>query len=64
MLATNLTGPFFCLRRVASEMIKAGVRGAIVNIASIAGLRGFLNRAAYGVTKARFSGGEEENHEN
>jgi len=51
-LATNLTGPFFCLRRVASEMIKAGVQGAIVNIASIAGLRGFLNRAAYGVTKA------------
>jgi len=33
-------------------MIKAGVQGAIVNIASIAGLRGFLNRAAYGVTKA------------
>jgi 3-oxoacyl-[acyl-carrier protein] reductase len=51
-LATNLTGPFFCLRRVASEMIKSGVEGAIVNIASIAGLRGFLNRAAYGVTKA------------
>jgi NAD(P)-dependent dehydrogenase (short-subunit alcohol dehydrogenase family) len=51
-LATNLTGPFFCLRRVASAMIKAGVQGAIVNIASIAGLRGFLNRAAYGVTKA------------
>ena len=51
-LATNLTGPFFCLRRVASEMINAGVQGAIVNIASIAGVRGFLNRAAYGVTKA------------
>jgi 3-oxoacyl-[acyl-carrier protein] reductase len=51
-LATNLSGVFFCLRRVAQEMVKAGHGGTIVNIASVAGLRGFPNRAAYCVAKA------------
>lgn len=51
-LATNLTGVFFCLRRVAREMVKGGVKGAIVNIASIGGIVGFRNRAPYCAAKA------------
>lgn len=49
---TNLTGVFFCLRRVAREMVKGRVEGAIVNIASIGGMRGIHSRAAYCATKA------------
>jgi len=51
-IATNLTGEFFCLRRVARAMVNQGRGGAIVNIASVAGMRGVRNRAAYCAAKA------------
>lgn len=51
-LATNLTGVFLCLRRVAREMIKRGGEGVIVNISSIGGMRGIRSRAAYCAAKA------------
>lgn len=51
-LNTNLSGGFYCLRRVARQMIDSGVAGAVVNVASVAGMRGIQNRAAYCATKA------------
>ncbi|HTY54051.1 MAG TPA: SDR family NAD(P)-dependent oxidoreductase [Candidatus Binataceae bacterium] len=51
-IATNLTGTFFCLRAAARAMVGQGTGGAIINLASIAGLRGVRNRAHYGASKA------------
>lgn len=43
---------FLCTQYAASAMIEAGVRGAIVNIASTSGHRGPKGRLAYSVAKA------------
>ena len=51
ILAVNLKGPFFCSRAVA-EAMKAGGEGAIVNIASIAGIRAVGSSIAYADSKA------------
>ena len=51
ILAVNLKGPFFCSRAVA-EAMKAGGEGAIVNIASIAGIRAVGSSIAYAASKA------------
>lgn len=48
----NLFGLFVALREVARAMIEDGGAGAIVNVASVAGLRGSAGRAAYGPSKA------------
>lgn len=45
VLAVNLSGPFYCSREAAVRMRGRG--GAIVNIASVAGLVGIRNRPAY-----------------
>jgi NAD(P)-dependent dehydrogenase (short-subunit alcohol dehydrogenase family) len=50
-LDTNLSGVFLCCKHALRPMIAAG-SGAIVNVSSINGLRGFPNRASYGATKA------------
>jgi NAD(P)-dependent dehydrogenase (short-subunit alcohol dehydrogenase family) len=50
-LGANLTGTFLCCKHALKPMIAAG-KGAIVNISSINGLRGFPNRASYGASKA------------
>jgi NAD(P)-dependent dehydrogenase (short-subunit alcohol dehydrogenase family) len=50
-LDTNLTGVFLCCKHALKVMIPAG-KGAIVNVSSINGLRGFPNRASYGASKA------------
>jgi NAD(P)-dependent dehydrogenase (short-subunit alcohol dehydrogenase family) len=50
-LDANLTGTFLCCKHALKPMIAAG-KGAIVNISSINGLRGFPNRASYGASKA------------
>ena len=47
---TNVTGIFYCTRRVLPGMKKAGT-GHIVNIASIAGLEGYPQVSAYCATK-------------
>ena len=50
ILSVNLKGTFYCCRAAAPELRKN--RGAIVNIASIAGHRGSGSSIAYSVSKA------------
>lgn len=50
MLAVNVTGTYLCSRQAARDMLAAGY-GRIVNIASIAGLRGGAYIAAYVASK-------------
>ena len=52
LLDTNLKGAFLVSQRVARRMKDGGGGGAIVNIASIAGMRVAGNLAAYGASKA------------
>jgi meso-butanediol dehydrogenase / (S,S)-butanediol dehydrogenase / diacetyl reductase len=51
VMATNLDGTFLCSQACAKVMLKTG-GGAIVNIASISGLRASTLRVAYGTSKA------------
>jgi NAD(P)-dependent dehydrogenase (short-subunit alcohol dehydrogenase family) len=50
LLAVNLTGPFLLCRRAVPRMLERG-GGCIVNIASVAGLRGGRAGAAYTASK-------------
>jgi len=51
VLATNLDGAFLCSQAFGALMAKHR-RGAIVNVASISGLRASTLRVAYGTSKA------------
>jgi NAD(P)-dependent dehydrogenase (short-subunit alcohol dehydrogenase family) len=51
VLGTNLDGAFLCSQKFGSLIVKNG-GGAIVNIASISGLRASTLRVAYGTSKA------------
>jgi NAD(P)-dependent dehydrogenase (short-subunit alcohol dehydrogenase family) len=56
VIDVNLTGPFLITRTFGRIMLAqpgdtAGGRGAFVNIASVAGLRGIADRAAYNASK-------------
>ena len=50
-LATNLDGTFLCTKAVLPGMLERG-GGAIVNVASVAGVLAFRNRPAYNTSKA------------
>lgn len=50
VFAVNARGTFLCCKHFIPPMAERG-RGAIVNIASVAGLVGFRNRAAYCASK-------------
>lgn len=50
VLDVNLTAPFLCCRAFGEAMVRHG-SGAVVNVASIAGLRGVSHRAAYCASK-------------
>jgi 3-oxoacyl-[acyl-carrier protein] reductase len=50
ILSVNLKGTFYCCRAAAPQLRKA--KGAIVNVASIAGHRATGSSIAYGVSKA------------
>lgn len=50
VIAINLSGPFYCAREAARRMIGRG-GGAIVNIASVAGMTGITHRPAYTASK-------------
>lgn len=50
VLGTNLDGPFLCTQAAAPVMLRGG-GGAVVNIASISGLRASTMRVAYGTSK-------------
>jgi NAD(P)-dependent dehydrogenase (short-subunit alcohol dehydrogenase family) len=52
IFAVNLFGLFAALRAAGRLMRAAGTHGRIVNVASVAGLRGSMGRAAYGASKA------------
>ena len=51
ILAVNLKGPFFCSRAAAGPLKEAG-EGAIINIASVAGIRAIGSSIAYAASKA------------
>lgn len=51
ILGVNLTGVFLCSKYCAPAMIESG-QGAIVNIASEAGIVGIKNQVAYNVSKS------------
>ncbi|MFI6732517.1 SDR family NAD(P)-dependent oxidoreductase [Nonomuraea sp. NPDC050451] len=51
MLSTNVMGLFLCLQREIKEMLAGGRGGAIVNLASIAGLNGIPYSGPYAATK-------------
>lgn len=50
VMAINLAGPFLLSQALGRQMLERG-RGNIVNVASIAGLRGVIHRAAYNASK-------------
>jgi NAD(P)-dependent dehydrogenase (short-subunit alcohol dehydrogenase family) len=50
VLDINLTGAFLLCREFGMQMLAAG-SGSVVNVASIAGLRGVSHRAAYNASK-------------
>lgn len=50
MMAINLQGPFLTCRAFGKQMLSAG-KGAIVNVASVAGLGGVIHRSAYNTSK-------------
>jgi NAD(P)-dependent dehydrogenase (short-subunit alcohol dehydrogenase family) len=52
VLATNLDGAFLCTQACAPVMLRGDRGGAVVNIASISGLRASTLRVAYGTSKA------------
>ena len=52
VIDVNLSGVFRVAQASAREMVKAGMRGSIVNIASIMGLRVRAQVAAYAASKA------------
>lgn len=49
---TNLKGSFFLTTAIAQHWVDRGAPGAVVNIASQAGIVGIEERAAYGTSKA------------
>ncbi|KPU97324.1 3-oxoacyl-ACP reductase [Variovorax paradoxus] len=51
VLGTNLDGAFLCTQAFGALMVQAG-GGAVVNVASISGLRASTLRVAYGTSKA------------
>lgn len=50
VIAINLSGVFHCMFHELQQMLQQG-SGAIVNVASIAGLRGLANSSAYTASK-------------
>jgi gluconate 5-dehydrogenase len=55
VMATNSTGAFLCSREVGSRLIARGAPGAILNVASVAGLKGtppeMLDAVGYSASK-------------
>jgi len=49
LLAVNLTGPFLVIRAALPHLIES--RGAVVNVSSLAGVRGWRYGAAYSASK-------------
>lgn len=56
VLGLNVKGATIVAQEVARGMVRAGTKGAIVNIASVAGLVGARNRSLYAATKHALMG--------
>jgi hypothetical protein len=50
-VAINIRGVILCLKHAIRAMREAGKRGAIVNMSSLMGLKGYPQRSAYTATK-------------
>lgn len=50
VIAVNQTGVFYCMKLELQQMLKQG-NGVIVNVASVAGLKGLPNNLAYTASK-------------
>jgi NAD(P)-dependent dehydrogenase (short-subunit alcohol dehydrogenase family) len=50
VLEVNLVAPFLLAKAFGGEMLRAG-KGAIVNVASVAGMQGIADRSAYNASK-------------
>lgn len=50
VIAVNQTGVFYCMQHELRQMLKQG-SGSIINVASIAGLKGMPNNIAYSASK-------------
>lgn len=50
VMSINLAGPFLLSKALGQQMLAKG-KGSIVNVASIAGLRGVIHRTAYNASK-------------
>ena len=50
VIAVNQTGVFYCMKLALQQMLKQGF-GAIINIASLAGLKASLNNLSYSASK-------------
>ncbi|KAI9692703.1 MAG: hypothetical protein M1820_009454 [Bogoriella megaspora] len=51
IIGVNLTGVMYCMRAELTAMLKAGTKGAVVNAASLSGLRGRPGISAYVASK-------------
>lgn len=51
VLDVNLTGVFLFTQAIARRMVDQGGGGAIINVASVAGLNGVMNRSSYAAAK-------------
>lgn len=52
IISVSLTGNFIASREVANRMIQSGIKGTIINVASVAGLRATPGLGAYAAAKA------------
>ncbi|MDO4573353.1 MAG: SDR family oxidoreductase [Clostridia bacterium] len=53
---TNVTSMFYCCRREVQHLMQTGKPGSIVNLGSIAGMRGFPSSCAYVTSKHAVNG--------
>jgi len=51
VLAVNLNGVFYGTRSAAASMVERGIKGSIINMASILGSVGFASAGAYSASK-------------
>lgn len=55
VVQTNLSGTFYCCRAALSQMLRSG-GGSVVNVSSVAALRGWAGQANYAASKAGLIG--------
>jgi NAD(P)-dependent dehydrogenase (short-subunit alcohol dehydrogenase family) len=56
VMDVNVTGTFYCLRYELRQMMEQGTGGSIVNVASVAGIRGFGGTPPYVASKHAMQG--------